>query len=102
MVLGWTMGRLCTVVGQEMWKVKQASAMKTTEIIPDFAEARSFSSFQSIVKEKPPSLCKLLYAGAQTTHTMKNGTKDPTVVRTVPLSPSLANFIVIVFQVVHH
>ena len=80
--------------------------MKTTGITPDFVGVWSFSGFQNIVRGKAPILCKLLYAGVQTTRARKNGTKDPMVVVPFLSIPSLADTTqvvpVIVSQMAHH
>ena len=80
----WSLSSMCKIVDWEMRKVKQAFAMNTKEITPEFVEARSFPSFRRSIKEKAPTLCEVLLAGVQTARARNEGKKDPMVVCLFP------------------
>ena len=80
----WSLSSTCKIVDREMRKVKQAFAMNTKEITPEFVEAWSFPGFQRAIKEKAPTLCEVLLAGVQTARARNEGKKDPMVVCLFP------------------
>ena len=67
-----------------MHKVKQVFAMSTREITPEFVEAWSLASFQRVIMEKAPTLCKVLLTGVQAAHARNEGETNPMIVRLFP------------------
>ena len=58
--------------------------MSTREITPEFVEAWSLASFQRVIMEKAPTLCKVLLTGVQAAHARNEGETNPMIVRLFP------------------